>query len=315
LEGKIPLAATRYALNGENAELCKQADALLFTSPDYYGNVCDLTALRTFCDRENKWLLIDGAHGGHLHFEKNLHASGFADMWVDGVHKSLPAFTQGAVVSARTEKIAAALQESVDMFRTTSPSYPIMASVEYAVKFPRNLHLEREVIAFQNTWKKLGRIYAGEDWTKLCAVFGDAAFDVDKALQSEGIYSEFCDGNVVMFYLSPATKIRDFQFLKKRLEKLFVAYPLPSFEEKTAVLEQDKRQNVQENTRTEWLEIDKAEGRICAKNCGLFPPCSPILIKGETVTAENIALLTRADNVYGLNEKRICVYVNEQTNE
>ena len=312
-EGKIPLPATRYALNEENIELCKQADALLVTSPDYYGNVCDLQQLRDFCDREKKWLLIDGAHGGHLHFNQSLYAGNVADVWVDGVHKSLPAFTQGAVVSARTDILAAALLEGVDVFRTTSPSYPIMASVEYAVKFSRNEALENAVKSFQKTWSVSGRVYENEDWTKLCAVFGDAAFDVDKSLQAEGIYSEFCDGNIVTFYLSPATKMRDFQILKKRLEKLFIAYPLPPFEKKTECLGKAERLKKHANGRVEWIEMGLSTGRVCAKNCGLFPPCSPIILQGERITAEKIELLTRADNVYGLKEKRICVYVEETT--
>ena len=234
-------------------------------------------------------------------------------MWVDGVHKSLPAFTQGAVVSARTEETASALLGAVDIFRTTSPSYPIMASVEYAVKFPQNRELEQDVRAFQKSWSVNGRVYENKDWTKLCAVFGDNAFDVDKSLQADGIYSEFCDGNIVMFYLSPAMKMRDWKYLQKRLCALFVAYPLPSFEGKTSVLEQNATRTNQRSGRTEWLPIEKSEGRVCAKNCGLFPPCSPILLQGERITAEKIALLMRADNVYGLHEKRICVYTDENT--
>ena len=94
----------------ENAEtqtlVFKKADVIFITSPNYYGSVADLQSLRAFCDENDKLLLIDGAHGGHLRFEKTLYAGSYADMWVDGVHKSLPAFTQGAVVSAKSEKTA-----------------------------------------------------------------------------------------------------------------------------------------------------------------------------------------------------------------
>ena len=34
--------------------------------PNYYGNVSDLKEIRTFCDREEKLLLVDGAHGGEI---------------------------------------------------------------------------------------------------------------------------------------------------------------------------------------------------------------------------------------------------------
>ncbi|MBQ4053324.1 MAG: aminotransferase class I/II-fold pyridoxal phosphate-dependent enzyme, partial [Clostridia bacterium] len=125
---KIPKGYTMSALKREFADILDEADALFFTSPDYYGNVADLAAARAYCDETGKLLLVDGAHGGHLHFDRTLYAGAYADLWVDGVHKSLPALTQGAVVSARTEALGEELRLALDIFRTTSPSYPIMAS-------------------------------------------------------------------------------------------------------------------------------------------------------------------------------------------
>jgi arginine/lysine/ornithine decarboxylase len=101
------------ALKRDFGELLAVSDALFITSPDYYGNVADYQELRAYCDKEGKLLLVDGAHGGHLHFDKELYAGSYADIWVDGVHKSLPCYTQGAVVSARNEKLAEALEENL----------------------------------------------------------------------------------------------------------------------------------------------------------------------------------------------------------
>ena len=222
---KMPLQPTR----AETSKKIKGADALLITSPDYYGNLADLPFFRALCDETDALLLIDGAHGGHLHFDREIYAGTYADLWVDGVHKSLPALTQGALVSAKTPALAEALAEAADIFRTTSPSYPIMASVEYAVKYPRNTALENAVLGFVRAYPD--KIRFGGDWTKLCAVFGDRAFVVQKYLEKRGIYAEFCDGNVVMFYLSPATKIANFKRLKKELRACFSFFgDLPSSE-------------------------------------------------------------------------------------
>ena len=309
-EGKIPFAHTMYALSEKNGLILKKADALFLTSPDYYGNVADLQGAREWCDKNEKMLLIDGAHGGHLHFDKKLHAGGFADMWVDGVHKSLPAFTQGAVVSARTETFAEALRKGVDIFRTTSPSYPIMASVEYAVKYPRNENLEKSVYAFA---QKEERVFLRDDWTKLFALFGKNAFKAAETLETKGIYAEFCDGNGVLFYLSPATEQADFDRLKSVLCELFKQYPYEENEEDnednfsaTAPVKFDK------NEATEWVELSSAEGRICANNCGLFPPCTPLIFAGEQITKEKIALLQKANNVFGLCEGKILVLKKQE---
>ena len=306
---EIPFAPTMSALNEENKELFQAADVLLFTSPDYYGNVADLRGAREFCDKTGKILMVDGAHGGHLHFEKELHAGSYADMWVDGVHKSLPALTQGAIVSARDKKFAEGLEKGLDIFRTTSPSYPIMASVEYAVKYPRKLTLEKRVLFFK---KRNPRIYQNEDWTKLCARFGKHAFQVQKILEEEGIFAEFCDGNVITFYLSPATKMQDFERLKNRLTELFLQFP-------DYAVKKEKKNNERvpaplvfdKNAETEWVKFDKAEGLVCANNCGLFPPCTPLILRGERVSEEKIALMKKADNLFGVRGDEILVLKNK----
>jgi len=289
----IPLPITMESLQDV------EADAVFITSPDYYGNVPDLAAIRAYCDTHGKLLLIDGAHGGHLHFDKKLYAGAYADMWVDGVHKSLPAFTQGAVVCARTEKTAAALAKSVDVFRTTSPSYPIMASVEYAVKYPRNEWLETQAQRWKSTQ---ARIVGGEDWTKIGVLFGKNAFAAHERLQKEGVYAEFCDGNVLSFYLSPATEQKDFLRLQKRIKKLLEEYPYIPVEDAPTPLFSRK------TGKKAWVDIEKSIGQVCAENCGLFPPCTPLLRVGEVITEEKIRLLQAADNVYGVRENQISVF-------
>lgn len=280
----------------------EHADALFLTSPNYYGKIPPLKALRALCDKEKKLLLIDGAHGGHLHYNQALYAGTYADLWVDGVHKSLPALTQGAVVCAKTERLGIALKYAVKRFRTTSPSYPIMASVEYAVKYPENKDLENAIRAYA---EKQPRVVVKEDYTKLCAKFGDNAFKAEKELEKRGIYAEFCDGENIVFYLSPATKKSAFRRLKRTLKKLFVLY-----EEKTT--QRIPAPVVSQNEgETEQVDLRDAEGRICAEDCGLFPPCTPLVRKGERIEKESIYLLENAANTYGLTDGKIRVFKKE----
>lgn len=278
-------------------EIVDSADGVLLVSPNYYGIIPPLQAVKDACQKAGKPLLIDGAHGGHLH-NQPLYAGNFADVWVDGVHKSLPALTQGAVVSAKTETWSKWLEEAVGIFRTTSPSYPIMASVEYAVKYPSNPHLESLV---RETASKLDRLKINDDWTKVLLLGGEYAFEIQQALEKKNIYAEFCDGEFLMFYLSPATTVLQFKTLIKAVKKVLQKYPYKAIEKPLV----STLYTV--DGETEMVELGQAENRICAKECGLFPPCTPLIRKGERITKEKIELLQKANGTFGLTDGKIAV--------
>ena len=201
------LEAIKAALEG--------AEALLLTSPDYYGNFPPLKEAARLCREQKKPLLLDGAHGAHLHGTED-YAGNFAQMWVDGAHKSLPAMTQGAAVFAGDKFWAEKLASSVVRCRTTSPSYPILASVEYAYKYPRNFPLEKAA----NALKRELRAEDNADWTKLLVPFGPECARGEAFLEARGVFPEFNDGNFLMFYLSPCTKLRELKRLERLLKKL-----------------------------------------------------------------------------------------------
>ncbi len=281
------------ALNG--------ADALFLTSPDYYGNVADLAKIKRLCLSWGKPLIIDGAHGGHLHAHKDRYAGAYADMWVDGVHKSLPALTQGAVVSAKG-RFVELLKQAVDIFRTTSPSYPIMGSVEYAVKYPINRELEQAV----TEWKK-GRetCYNNDDYTKLCLFVKDG-FEAEKMAQERGIYPEFSEENLLCFYLSPAQTIEDLlrvQRFAEELKEMGMLLPEKDVKRVHAPL---FLQDV-EGMAVEKVPLFESVGRTCAQVCGLFPPCLPLIRKGEIITAEKVNALMGASNRFGIENDTIKV--------
>lgn len=287
----IPLQPTEEEIE----RAVNAADALLLTSPDYYGNFPPLAFARAVCDKAKKPLVVDGAHGAHLHFTE-YYAGKYADMWVDGMHKSLPALTQGAVVSARNAEWAEELREGVKLFRTTSPSYPVMASVEYAVKYPRNEKIER---AAEEAKILLGA-EKNADWSKILIAFGKDTDEAEAYLHTRGVYPEFNDGNYLMFYLSPCTTTGNLKKLARLVKKL----PRGNIEETAPV-------SGKAGKETELVLLKNAIGRTCACDCGIFPPCVPLLSAGELVTEERAERLARAKNTFGLTEGKIAVYTEE----
>ena len=295
--GKIPQQPT--AKEVEIALKESGADGVLITSPDYYGNVADLSALKAVCQRHGALLLCDGAHGAHLHGTP-LYAGNFADMWVDGVHKSLPACTQGAVLSAKEQRFKERLLDGVDIFRTTSPNYIIMASVEYAVKYP----VSPRLVAAANGLKQALNAYENDDWSKLLVHYGENATKVHEYLQSLNVYPEFCDGENILFYLSPANKISQIERLKAVLLPL---KHLQSDYTLSAPMPENKRGERTE--KYEQIPLASSVGRTSAKNVGLFPPCIPVVAQGEIIEQRHVERLQSAKNTFGLTEGKITVYL------
>lgn len=271
-------------------------DAFLLTYPDYYGNLSDLKSIREICDKAGAVLLIDGAHGS-MFKGTPLYAGLYADIWVDGVHKNLPALTQGAIVSCREEKFYSALKEAVGVFRTTSPNYLIMASVEFAEKYPGNEEIEK----YAQTFKLKNGAYKNGDWSKAVFSFGDNAFKAEKFFERRGIYPEFCDGQNIMFYFSCMTKKREIDKLDRLLRRCKVKFT-PKKNKKT------EKKTLPHGGETEKIPLSESAGRVAAAACGLFPPCIPIIGDEELITPFVRDRLKEAANTYGIEDGFIEVY-------
>ena len=299
----VYIAARRRAgipLQPEQSEMeaaLKEADALLLTSPDYYGFFPDLAFAKQLCEKQNKPLVIDGAHGSHLHFDGR-YAGNYADIWVDGAHKSLPALTQGAAVSCKQAEWAAALEEGVRLFHTSSPSYPILASVEEAFLYPRNEKIEALAREYKH---RLGAVENG-DWTKILIRYGENAGAVEAFLEGRGVYPEFNDGNYIMFYLSPCTKEGHLKKLEALLKKCPAPIAAGEEGEELVSTEFDGGMSVV------YVPLNEAIGNVCAKDAGIFPPSLPVIRKGELVNQDTASRLAGATHTFGLNEGKIAVY-------
>ncbi len=182
---------------------------MIVPSPDYYGNIAPLEDYATVLKKYDRLLFVDGAHGAHLAFEHGRagYAGIYADMWVDGAHKTLPTLTQGAIACVNNENIIARAEEGLSIFRTTSPSYPIMASVEYGVKFlvnnPQYLQKAKEAVLELKTELSSFKLYLSPDWTKFAVDFKPLGIDpelVAARIKKKGIYPEMVNGRYILFY-------------------------------------------------------------------------------------------------------------------
>ena len=133
-----------------------KSKALIFTSPSYEGVVSDVEAIARLCHENGLSLLVDEAHGAHFSpkkgasFPESAIALG-ADLVVQSPHKTLCSLTQSAWILGNGERYSREkLSFYLSVFQTTSPSYPLMLSLEKATTL-----LEREGEALFSHWKKV----------------------------------------------------------------------------------------------------------------------------------------------------------------
>jgi arginine/lysine/ornithine decarboxylase len=112
------------------------AKALWVLHPTYYGTTGDIAALAAVCRRYDAKLLVDGAHSPHFAFHPDLPKPGEtsgAVATVQSVHKILSGLSQAAVLHVDPAVLdPATVRRALQLIQTTSPHFAIMASIDLA---------------------------------------------------------------------------------------------------------------------------------------------------------------------------------------
>ncbi|PKM61909.1 MAG: hypothetical protein CVU97_06615 [Firmicutes bacterium HGW-Firmicutes-21] len=111
---------------------------MIVTSPTYEGVVSDISAIAAITHEYSIPLFVDEAHGAHLglseHFPVNSIKAG-ADIVVHGLHKTLPAPTQSALLHINNSIVDwTEVQRQLAVFQTSSPSYILMAGIDSCIE-------------------------------------------------------------------------------------------------------------------------------------------------------------------------------------
>ena len=115
--------------------------AFIMTSPTYEGIVSDIEAISKICRQYNTYLIVDEAHGALFNFSDSFPKTAIeqgADFSVHSLHKNAGAINQCALLhmSKECRNIDPDLvQKAVNLFQTTSPSYPMISIIEETINF------------------------------------------------------------------------------------------------------------------------------------------------------------------------------------
>ncbi len=107
-----------------------QIKLVVITSPTYEGVLSDIDAIGDMVHAHGARLYVDGAHGAHL-----IGAFRGADAFVNSLHKTLPSFTQTALLHLNDENLSEKTKKALNIFQTSSPSYILMAGISECVKY------------------------------------------------------------------------------------------------------------------------------------------------------------------------------------
>lgn len=163
-----------------------QIQAVILTYPNYFGRTYDLKKISNFLENKNIHLIIDEAHGAHFPFHEKLPASSISQgstISIQSAHKTLPALTQCAMLHIGNnfpEDKISKLEEKIQFYQTTSPSYILMASCETAVNIMHKYGTE-----------KLENIVLWvEDLKNRLSVLSE--IKIYENLDSKNIFQDFC---------------------------------------------------------------------------------------------------------------------------
>jgi arginine decarboxylase len=109
---------------------------VVITSPTYEGVVSDIGAIAKISHRYGAYLMVDEAHGAHFGFAGGFPQSAVrlgADLVIQSLHKTLPSFTQTAVLHSNVPDLDIRLRKYLAVYQSSSPSYVLMAGMDQCI--------------------------------------------------------------------------------------------------------------------------------------------------------------------------------------
>lgn len=277
----------------------RKPSAVYITSPDYLGNMADVAAIASVCRNVDIPLLVDNAHGAYLRFLPcDMHPITLgAAMCCDSAHKTLPVLTGGAYlhISADYPEYADRAREALSLFASTSPSYLTLSSLDLCNRYLADGYRDRLadlIDKISETKRKISELgFDLRDGEPLKIVIRSGGNLADH-LRGCGIEVEYSDGSYTVLMLTDKNTDKDIDRLISALSRFT---PSAVAADVLTVKPHDRFMSVRRAVLSskETVCVDDAEGRICASLTVSCPPAVPIVVSGERITAEDIALFKR----------------------
>lgn len=295
--------------------------AVVVINPTYFGVCANLKEIVDLAHSFNVPVLVDEAHGVHIHFHEELPMSAMeagADMAATSVHKLGGSMTQSSVLNLNVKNgyvNPQRVQTIISMLTTTSTSYVLLASLDTA---RRNLALNgREMIQraldmahhARHEINKIEGLYCfgreilgseaayDHDPTKLTIHvrhLGITGYETENWLRDNyNIEVELSDMYNILCFITPGDSEETVETLLTALRELSKMY----YKENNAnelivkIPEIPQLSLIPRDAfyaDTEVVPFKESAGRIIAEFIYVYPPGIPILLPGEVISQDNI---------------------------
>lgn len=310
LQGQMSPEQIEKAL-GENPDTA----AVLITSPTYEGIVSDVATIANICHNHGVPLIVDEAHGAHFGFGGGFPENAVrlgADAVIMSLHKTLPSFTQTALLHINGSMIdVERVQRYLSIYQTSSPSYLFMAGMDACI---RMLEEQREELfanyrgmldEFYRKMEDLNNLHVmrredldrseAYDWDDSKLVIFSGKMSGDKLhqllLEKYHLQMEMTSGSYVLAMTSIMDTSEGFERLAAALHEIDdVAadeHKELAFRGFTAQMYQknQRRMQIYQAQELPYKEVSFAEaaGEVSADYVYLYPPGIPLIVPGEVI--------------------------------
>ena len=145
--------------------------AIVVTSPSYEGIVSDIPEISRICKKYGVFLIVDEAHGALYPFSEDLPESAiqYADFTIQSLHKTAGGINPTALLHCNCDLD---VKSALKMITTTSPSYPMLATIEANINYLNSSKGRKKIAELINNIKELKNScsnvdYFGDDITKI----------------------------------------------------------------------------------------------------------------------------------------------------
>lgn len=223
-EWGVPLAANPYKI--EEILKTQKIKALIITSPTYEGIVSDIRIIKNICNKYGTYLIVDEAHGALYPFSDNLPQSAvkIADFTIQSLHKTAGGLNPTALLHCNCDINT---RETLNLINTTSPSYPLLASIEANINYLNSKRGKKAIELLISDINELKQNcsnceFYGDDPTKILVKHKNySGYELSEYLyEKENIEDEITNEKSTMLLCGIGTTQKSLTRLKKALKNL-----------------------------------------------------------------------------------------------